>query len=116
MRNKAVDIELGGATRILRLNLNAIANFEERTGRSVGSIQDELGRVPVSTLRVLLWALLITDEPGLKIEQVGAWVDLDNLADVSEKVTAVLASSSRRSSGDEPPPLPSTQLATAGAN
>jgi hypothetical protein len=116
MRNKAVDIELGGETRHLRLNLNAIASFEEATGNSIGAMRDELGRVPVRALRILLWALLVTDDPKLTINQVGSWVELDNLQYVSEQVTEVLRSSGRKERADNSPPLASTQAATAGAS
>jgi hypothetical protein len=117
MRKKFVEIDLGGQVRSLKLNMNAVATFEERTGKSMGAIKDELGRVPVSTLRVLLWALLVTDEPKLTIEQAGEMVDFDNLGYVSEKLSEVMqAAAPKGASVEASVPLQSTQLQTVGAN
>jgi hypothetical protein len=115
MRKKSVEIDLGGKPRFLKLNLNAVATFEDRTGKSMAEMRDELGRVPVSTLRVLLWALLITDEPKLSIEQAGEMVDFDNLGYVSEKLSEVMKNAT--SKGDSivaEDPLPQEIPASAG--
>jgi hypothetical protein len=118
MRKKSVEVDLGGQVRLLKLNLNAVASFEEHTGKSMGSMKDEFGRVPVSTLRVLLWALLVTDSPKMTIEDAGAMVDFDNLAYVSEKITELMAAAAPKGASavaDVPLP-PTTQAETAGAS
>ena len=112
---KIVDIDLD-IPRQLKLNMNTVASFEERTGKSIGAVKDELGRVPMSTFRVLLWALLVTDEPTLTIEEAGARVDFDNLKYVTDKISEVMSSANKGASVEAAVPLQSTQLATVGAS
>ena len=123
-RNKSVPVELGGATRTLKLNLNALEAFESTMGVSMTALTekdangDPVIRVPVKTLRVMLWAFLLTDEPSLTIHQVGEWVDFDNLREVTEAITKCMttAVSKQPAEATEKLPLPETQIATTGAN
>ncbi len=115
MRDKSVALLLGGVTRRLRLNMNSIAAFEDRTGSTISEMRDSLGRIRVSALRTLLWSLLITDDPEMTEEQVGAMVDFENLPEVSNAISEALRKAGSQPTGDSPP-LPSTQPATAGAN
>lgn len=113
--NKIVDIDLDGP-RQLKLNMNTVASFEERTGKSIGAVKDELGRVPMSTFRVLLWAMLVTDEPKMTIEEAGALVDFGNLEYVTQKISECMSSGKKGASVEAAVPLQSTQLATVGAS
>jgi hypothetical protein len=90
MRNKSITVSLGGQTRTLKLNLNALAAYEDYTGQRLDTLGNELKSLRVSMLRTLIWALLITDEPLLTINQVGSWIGFDNLNEVTQALVQSL--------------------------
>ena len=85
---RGVTLDLGGKERRLRYDLNAIAEIGDRLGVRVrlDHLQEDLLGVPLplSTLRLILWAGLIHEDPDLDPKQVGAWVDLENVREVGE--------------------------------
>ena len=91
MDGNTVTLELGGQTRRLRYDLNAIAEIGERLGIKVrlNHLLEDLfdQTLPLSTVRTILWAGLVHENNDLTEEMVGAWVDQDNLAQVVEGFT-----------------------------
>lgn len=88
MSGRTVPIELGGHTRHLRFDLNALAAVGDELGIEVrldSFAEDLMSKpLPFSALRVLLWAALLHEEPSLTVKDVGAWVDSDNVGEVSK--------------------------------
>lgn len=68
-----VEVELGGKTRLLKYDFNAICEIEERTGKGVAAIFSEQN-VGFNTIRLFLWAGLKWKIPGLQPQQVGEWL------------------------------------------
>lgn len=68
-----VEVELGGKTRLLKYDFNAICEIEERTGKGVAAIFSEQN-VGFNTIRLFLWAGLKWKIPGLQPQQVGQWL------------------------------------------
>jgi len=68
-----VEVELGGKTRLLKYDFNAICEIEERTGKGVAAIFSEQS-VGFNTIRLFLWAGLKWKLPGLQPQQVGQWL------------------------------------------
>ena len=89
MAGRTVTIELGGKERHLKYDLNAIAEIGERldiTIRLQRFAEDLMSTpLPFSALRVILWAGLVHEDPDLTPQQVGAWVDLDNMQEVWDR-------------------------------
>ena len=98
-------IELGGEKRKLHFDLNAFAELEKRFG-SINAAMERLQEGQVGDLRVILWAGLIHDqvlefdedtgEPtkyGITPYEVGKWVSLDNMKEVSDILGEVLGGS-----------------------
>ena len=89
MAGPSVMLELGGKERRLRFDLNAVAEIGERLDITVRL--DELGKdlmskpLPLSALRILLWAGLRHEDSELTPETVGSWVDQDNIREVAER-------------------------------
>ncbi|MTV50090.1 hypothetical protein GJ688_14025 [Heliobacillus mobilis] len=71
--------------RKLRYDLNALAELEDKLGVSLQEL-DQLA-MGVKQLRVFLWAGLVHEDPGLSEIDVGAFVDLENLGEVNQKIT-----------------------------
>lgn len=65
-----VEIELGGKTRTLHFDANAICDLEERMGRGIGAIMSEEA-AGFYTVRALLWAGLKHEDRGLTLERAG---------------------------------------------
>ena len=89
MAGRTVTIELGGKERHLKYDLNAIAEIGERLDITISFenfVKDLMStQIPFSALRVILWAGLRHEDPDLTPEQVGAWVDLDNMQQVMDR-------------------------------
>jgi len=85
---RGVTLKLGGKGRTLRYDLNAIAELGDRLEIRVrlDHLQEDLLGVPLplSSLRLLLWAGLIHEAKDLTPEEVGAWVDMENIAEVTQ--------------------------------
>lgn len=84
-RDPAVSIELGGKKRHLLLDLNAMAAFEEATGKN---IFDELQKQKMSALnfRAFIWACLLHEDKKLTLEQVGSWLRPDDIIKLSQQL------------------------------
>ena len=96
MAGRTVTVQLNGKERHLKYDLNALAEIGERLGVKVRLDQlGELGEVPLplSAPSTILWAGLRHEDPELTEEQVGAWVDLDNLGTVAQSFFELLRSS-----------------------
>jgi hypothetical protein len=85
--NPVVTIELGGKLRHLKLTLNAMVSFEEVTGKSImGADTKSVISMGATGLRALIWVCLLHEEPELKIEEVGSWIDTGNVTDIAEQL------------------------------
>ena len=71
--------------RTLKLDLNAMAAYEEATGKSMFKAfnPDELG---ARELRALLWACLIHEDESLTLKQVGSFITADNMNGVAARI------------------------------
>ncbi len=92
MANKAkpeITIDIGCKQRSLLLDLNAMATFEKITGKSFfsGIKADNMG---AQELRALLYVCLQHEDRELTLEQVGAWVTLDNMNETARQVTKAI--------------------------
>lgn len=86
MEARGTPITLGGKERHLRFTLNAIADIGDRLGLKVrlDHFQEDLLAVPLplSTIRLVLWAGLRTSDKELTEEQVGDMIDGENMPEV----------------------------------
>lgn len=80
-----VEIELGGKTRNLLIDMNALVSFEEATGKDFSDAFANSGK-SAKTIRALLWASMLHEDPKLKIEDVGRWVHPGNLGEIAGAV------------------------------
>jgi hypothetical protein len=92
LKPKTVDIDLGGKVRTLRLDLNALCGLAEE-GQDLDSLKLLLvaGRTTLLTVRLMLWAFLITDaelngEANFSKKTLGGWIDTDNMAYCGKKL------------------------------
>jgi len=85
-------------TRTLRYDFNALAEFEEKAGlpitEAVRSFQNEEGdpRVSFKTIRLLLWAGLLHEEPDLTVRKAGNLFESADGDAFNDKMASVFAS------------------------
>lgn len=78
--------------RTLFYDLNALVNLEE-LGVDISKLQDG---VQMSHVRAILWAGLVHEDKELTLEDVGAFVTIDNINEVSEKLTVAFNSNGKK--------------------
>lgn len=94
-QKKMVAIELDKA-RNLYYNLNAIAEIEDKLGIPLSKMGEvDLG---VKSIRTMLWAGLIHEDPELTEVEVGNLVDFENISYVQEKVGEAFAAATEKKS------------------
>jgi hypothetical protein len=64
------EFEVGGKTRRLKYDFNAIADVEEASGMGVAKLFSE-DMIGLHTLRLLVWAGLKHEERGITIQRAG---------------------------------------------
>lgn len=74
-----VGVEVGKKVWTLRLDMNALAEFEEATGQNaLGAIETfEQGEVSIVKLRHLIWASLKYHHPDVTLAQAGDVISQD---------------------------------------
>lgn len=90
--SKGTAITIGDEERHLRFDMNALAEIEERLDIELrpGAIEEDLIALAAkpmrlaTTARVILWAGLIHENKELTLEEVGSWVDFQNVGDVMQ--------------------------------
>lgn len=82
---KPITIELD-KERSLLLDLNAMAEFEDATGKNMFKIGENFS---ARDLRAMLWACLVHEDEELTEKQVGKMITPDNIKYVEEKLGEV---------------------------
>lgn len=96
--SRGTKVELGGKARILRYDLNALAEIGDKLGIEVrlSHLGEDLldARLPLSALRTFVWAGLLHEEPELTEREVGGWVTEDNWREVFDSFFSRFAATS----------------------
>lgn len=96
--------------RHLRFTLNAIIAIGERVSELRGQEVTlekilEGGTVPLKEFKILLWAALKHEDPGLTEDQVGDIVDVENLPRIQSAMEQAFKEQKPKGSGASRPPL-----------
>lgn len=81
-----VYLEIGGKKRKLTFDFNSICTVNDLTG--INLLEASVSTVTAPSVRALLFASLLHDEPNLTIEEVGSWLNMSNLVNVRKAITA----------------------------
>jgi hypothetical protein len=97
-------LDLGGKTRHLRLDMNALCRYEREM--LVNTLKPETwqkfqdGGFTALELRALLWACVVPEDGSAPtVDDVGAWLTPDNIAEVAAALAGL-----REQSAPEPAP------------
>lgn len=77
-----VPVSIGGTTRHLLYDLNALCTLKEQHGINLLAPSDEDTENPV-VLRALLWAGFLHETPDLDVKAVGHWVTMDRIEELA---------------------------------
>jgi hypothetical protein len=102
-----VQIELGGKVRVLRLDFNALALIEERTGKTISDMNDWKS-LSAKHMRSMIWAALVHEDETLTEHQVGRWLSLQVFPIAIQKFSEAMFVSMK---GDAPTPGAVAELA-----
>lgn len=70
----ATTLTIGGRERKVHFDLNALCAIEERLGlNGLQQIADQLEKLQGKSLRCVIWAGLVRDDPNLTEDEVGKW-------------------------------------------
>lgn len=92
--------------RHLKFDFNAAARFEAATGKNLFA-NNVLGEMSATSMRALLWACLVWEDPELTQEQVGEMIHFGNINDLTGKLTDVYVGSMPKADGKRRPPAAS---------
>ena len=95
-----IELELGGATRELVLDMNAIAAAEQATGTSFLLVRN-IQRANAGEYSALAWGGLLHAEPELTLQQVRRWINMSNAGYVAGKVLEAVKLSFSTADDDE---------------
>lgn len=118
-----VSVDLGGQTRHLLYDLNALCTLKAQGINLLAPSDDKDTEDPV-VLRALLWAGFLHETPTLTVEQVGRWVTMERIGELAETFAVALTGSLQPASpdardlmGSSPPPSVEVQVTgTDGGN
>jgi len=88
--------------RHLVIDFNALASFEEVTGKNALAV-DLWTALSARDLRALLWAALIHEDRNLTLEDVGAMLDPANSPDIINALSDAYVAAMPKPKEGEPP-------------
>jgi len=92
VRNKGIGVELNGKPHIIKFDLNSFAELEDKYG-SVETAMKVLESGTIKGIRTLLWCGLLHEDENLTEKQAGALVGIQDLAELTEKITEAMGES-----------------------
>lgn len=104
--------------RTLRMDLNALSDFETMSGKSImrGGLED-LSNLDLADIRTLLWACLVQEDETLSQRDVGKMIHVGNLQEVTTAITTLVKNAMPEpEEGSEPAPLSETSPSSAASN
>ena len=92
--------------REIALDLNAMIAFKKLTGKNLldaATIAQSMGEKDAEILRALIYSLLVSKNPDLTPEKVGALVNSDNMSSLLNELLAIYE---EKGAGEDDNPLP----------
>ena len=91
---KTVKLADGKEYKLPPIDLTTLANIEKTMGFGLGRLQPNLESETMTTMRVLLFALLKEEHPELTLEGVGHLITLKEISSISSTISEIMAISS----------------------
>jgi hypothetical protein len=88
---RTIKLADGKDYKIPLMNLTTLANLEQTMGFGLAKLQQKMIEESATTLRLIVYALLKENHPGITLEKAGELVTFENMKDVSEILSKILA-------------------------
>jgi hypothetical protein len=95
---KTVSISLD-RERLMKLDFNAMSTFEDITGETLFSIGDKMSQA--RNIRAIIFACLKSAKEEITLEEVGEFIDIENLQYVNERLNLLMQKSYGKSEENE---------------
>lgn len=99
IRTKLISIQLD-KERHLKFDLNAFAELEDIYG-DINAALEAIQKGSVKAIRAMLWAGLVHEDKSLKIEDVGAMIDMSNINEVVSIISDAISEAMPKEKEDE---------------
>lgn len=91
---KAIKLADGKEYTLPPIDMTTLANIEKTIGIGLNKFAAKLDVEPMTTIRMLVYALLKENHPDLTLEGVGHLITLKEIKDLSETISIIMAISS----------------------
>ncbi|MCY8048446.1 gene transfer agent family protein [Bacillus haynesii] len=78
-------VTLGDKEYSLRYDLNALVELEDRMGVPLSEMGEM--KITIRTVRSMLWAGVLHENPDVTEEELGKYVDMENLEDIQGAIS-----------------------------
>ena len=93
--------------RKLCFDMNAMAGFEDATGKSFFEWSQNMSKMTAKDLRAFLWSCLVHEDEKLTIQMVGSFINRENMESIQESLVKVqLANAAETEAGKEGEKVP----------
>lgn len=89
MKDEGVKVMLGGQERTFKFDMNTLCSLDEK-GMSLQDIFVGLESGKLSTIRIILHALLASEDEELTEKQVGSFISMKNMTEITEAMGKAL--------------------------
>mgnify|MGYP001563284727 FL=1 len=93
-KSKSIKLADGKEYKLPPIDMTTLANIEKTMGFGLGKLQSKLEDETMTTMRLLLYALLKEEHPELDIDKVGHLITLKEISSISSTISEIMAISS----------------------
>jgi hypothetical protein len=90
---KVLKLSDGKDYKLPAINLTTLANVEKTLGFGLGKLATKLDAETMTTMRLLIYALLKEEQPNLDIDTVGKLITLKEMSVISSTISEIMAMS-----------------------
>ena len=88
---KSIKLADGKEYNLPPIDMTTLANIEKTMGFGLGKLQSKLEDETMTTMRLLLYALLKEKHPELDIDKVGHLITLKEISSISSTISEIMA-------------------------
>lgn len=89
-KGRTVTLSDGNEYQLPPMNLNTLANIEVTMGFGLAALAEKMETGTMTTMRLLIYALLKESHPKLTLEKVGKLVTLKEMGELSEMIGSIM--------------------------
>ena len=88
---KSITLSDGKEYKLPPIDMTTLANIEKTMGFGLGRLQTKLENETMTTMRILIYALLKEEQSELDIDEMGHLITLKEMSSVSSTISEIMA-------------------------